>query len=42
MVKSIGDQRCHNVAVKSLPNPRKEAEGHYYNPHYQGLVEIGV
>jgi UDP-sulfoquinovose synthase len=28
--------------VKSIPNPRKEAEKHYYNPSYQGLQNIGV
>ena len=42
MVKRIGDQRGHNVTVKALPNPRKEAEEHYYNPAYQGLKDIGV
>ena len=41
-VKKIGDKRGHNVEVKSIENPRKEAEEHYYNPTYQGLVEIGV
>ena len=25
-----------------MDNPRKEAEEHYYNPTYQGLIEIGV
>ena len=28
--------------IKSLENPRKEAEEHYYNPTYQGLQNIGV
>jgi UDP-sulfoquinovose synthase len=30
------------VEIKSIPNPRKEAEEHYYNPAYQGLQELGV
>lgn len=42
MVKRVGDKRGHNVEIKSIPNPRKEAEEHYYNPTYQGLLEIGV
>ena len=41
-VKAVGDTRGHNVEVKSIENPRKEAEEHYYNPKYQGLIEIGV
>ena len=31
-----------NISVKHLPNPRKEAEDHYYNPTYQALSDIGV
>ena len=42
MTCRVGKQRGYNVEVKSLPNPRKEAEEHYYNPTYQGLQEIGV
>jgi UDP-sulfoquinovose synthase len=38
----VGSARGHNVEIKSIPNPRKEAEEHYYNPTYQGLQEIGV
>jgi UDP-sulfoquinovose synthase len=30
------------VSIKRLENPRCEAESHYYNPTYQGLVELGV
>lgn len=41
-VKRVGDQRGHNVEVNHLPNPRKELEEHYYNPTYQGLIDIGV
>lgn len=42
MVQRIGNQRGHNVEIKSITNPRKEAEEHYYNPTYQGLQDIGV
>lgn len=42
MVKQAGDKRGHNVEIKSVPNPRTEAEEHYYNPTYQGLLELGV
>jgi UDP-sulfoquinovose synthase len=30
------------VEIKSIDNPRKELEEHYYNPTYQGLRELGV
>lgn len=42
LTKKVGDQRGHTVQIKSLPNPRKEAEHHYYNPTFQGLRDIGV
>lgn len=42
MTQRIGNQRGHKVEIKPLPNPRKEAEEHYYNPTYQGLQDIGV
>lgn len=42
MVKRVGDKRGHEVEIKSIENPRKEAEEHYYNPSYQGLLELGV
>jgi len=38
VAKSLG----YDVEIDHLQNPRKEAEEHYYNPTYQGLVEIGV
>jgi len=38
----VGSSRGLNVEIKSIENPRKEAEEHYYNPTYQGLQEIGV
>ena len=42
LTKSVGDKLGYNVEIKSIENPRKEAEEHYYNPVYQGLQEIGV
>jgi UDP-sulfoquinovose synthase len=42
LTQKVGNARGHNVEIKSIPNPRKEAEEHYYNPTYQGLQEIGV
>jgi UDP-sulfoquinovose synthase len=42
MVQEVGIQRGHDVKIKSVVNPRKEAEEHYYNPVYQGLQNIGV
>ena len=42
LTKKVGNHRGHDVEIKSIPNPRKEAEEHYYNPAYQGLKDIGV
>ena len=42
LTKKVGESRGLNVEIKSIPNPRKEAEEHYYNPAYQGLQELGV
>lgn len=42
LTQKVGERRGHRVAIKSIPNPRKEAEEHYYNPIYQGLKDIGV
>ena len=41
-VQHVGEMRGYNVQLNHLENPRKEAEDHYYNPTYQGLIEIGV
>lgn len=42
LTRKVGQQRGHQVEIKSIPNPRREAEEHYYNPTYQGLKDIGV
>jgi len=42
MVQRVGKARGHDVRIDHIENPRKEAEEHYYNPTYQGLIELGV
>jgi len=42
MTQRVGKQLGYDVQVDHLENPRKEAEEHYYNPTYQGLIELGV
>ena len=41
-VKSSAKQLDIDVEIKNIENPRVEAEEHYYNPTYQGLIDIGV
>ena len=41
-IQSIGINLGHKVKVNNIINPRKELENHYYNPTYQGLIDIGV
>ena len=38
----VARQLGYDVEINHIENPRKEAEEHYYNPTYQGLIEIGV
>ncbi len=40
--QKVGSSLGLEVKIDHIENPRKEAEDHYYNPTYQGLVEIGV
>lgn len=42
LTQSVGAERGHTVEIEAVPNPRKEAEEHYYNPTFQGLADIGV
>lgn len=42
MTAEAGKKLGYPVEIKSIENPRKEAEEHYYNPTYQGLIELGV
>lgn len=41
-VVRVGRRVGLDVQVRSLPNPRKEAEEHYYSPVHAGLLEIGL
>ena len=41
-VKEAGAAVGIDVSVQSIPNPRKEAEDHYYNPAHSGLMELGL
>ncbi|MFQ5559821.1 MAG: NAD-dependent epimerase/dehydratase family protein [Nitrospinota bacterium] len=41
-VCSVGNKLGLNVTVKSIENPRKEAEEHYYNAKHSGLMELGL
>ena len=41
-VQDVGRKLGLNVVIKSVANPRIEAEEHYYNPAHQGLLEMGL
>jgi UDP-sulfoquinovose synthase len=41
-VQKVGKNLGYDVEIDHIENPRREAEEHYYNPTYQGLIEIGV
>lgn len=41
-VQTSGNRLGLDVEIKSLPNPRKEAEDHYYNPIHTGLLDLGL
>lgn len=41
-VKSAAESLGIDVKINKIDNPRKEAEEHYYNPTYQGLLDMGV
>ena len=41
-VQEAGNRLGLNVTINHLENPRIEMETHYYNPVYQGLIDIGV
>ncbi|MDD5450338.1 MAG: NAD-dependent epimerase/dehydratase family protein [Desulfovibrionales bacterium] len=42
MTQNVAKKLGYDVTINHLENPRKEAEGHYYNPRYQGLLDLGV
>ena len=41
-VKEAGRQLGLEVKINKIPNPRREAEEHYYNPAHTGLLELGL
>lgn len=41
-VQKVGKQMGLDVQIKSIDNPRKEKEEHYYNPAHSGLLELGL
>ena len=41
-VERVGNKMGLNVEIKSIANPRKEMEEHYYNPAHTGLVDLGL
>ena len=41
-VKRVGDAMGLGVGIKSIENPRKEREEHYYNPAHSGLLDLGL
>ncbi len=41
-VQRVATNLGFRVEIKSIPNPRKELEEHYYNPKYTGLRELGL
>ena len=42
ITQRVGKSLGYDVQIQNLKNPRREAENHYYNPTYQGLIDIGV
>lgn len=42
LVREAGSKLGLEVQVRSIPNPRKEREAHYYNPACSGLKELGL
>jgi len=42
MTNRVGKDLGYDVKIQRMENPRKEAEEHYYNPCYQGLLDLGV
>lgn len=41
-VVRVGRDLGYQVEANNIPNPRVEKEEHYYNPHYTGLLELGL
>lgn len=41
-VARVATRLGFDTKIKSVPNPRKEAERHYYNPVHTGLLSLGL
>jgi len=41
-VQRVGNRNNLEVQIRSVENPRKEAEDHYYNPAHTGLLDLGL
>lgn len=41
-VQQAGNTLDLDVQINSIPNPRKEAEDHYYNAAHSGLTDLGL
>jgi UDP-sulfoquinovose synthase len=42
LTPQAGQAMGYKVEIQCIDNPRKEAGENYYNPTYQGLIELGV
>ena len=42
IVKSVGQQMGLHVEIDHIPDPRVEAESHYYNAKHSSLVNLGL
>ena len=42
LIQKAAHAAGHNVEIEKVKNPRIEKENHYYNPNYQGLINLGV
>jgi UDP-sulfoquinovose synthase len=42
VVQSAGDKLGYEVRIEQIPNPRVEAEEHYYNPKNDNLLRLGL
>jgi UDP-sulfoquinovose synthase len=41
-VQGVGGQKGYDVKIEYIKNRRKEAEDHYYNATYRGLIDLDV
>lgn len=41
-IKKVGNKMGLTVDIKSIENPRKEKEEHYYNAQFHGLLDLGL